>query len=204
MMTDITAEDFVLKYRPAWGPDKGWGCIAGGYLRDAVLDVPWKDVDLFIYRKDKDPHQPMFLIVYEKDKTFGFWQSEYEPAIGWTKYLLCRTGEEAYDEERFVSFSVKEIPGLNVIFRLDAPASPEVLVSEFPCTASMVWIECGTTEVKMFTGFADSVRTKRFFYPHFGTEEYLHRMVDKFFHIKVTHSIAADKGSWDIYKGTPK
>lgn len=204
MMTTIAAEDFVLKYRPAWRPAHGWACVAGGYLRDAVLGISWGDVDLFVRRYDKDPHQPMFLIVCEKDKTFGFWQQEYEPAPGWEKFLLLRDGGEDYDEERYISFAVAGIPSLNVIFRLDELASPEELVAQFPCTASMVWWDYATKQVRMFAGFADSIRSKVFTYAPECRQAYFSKLAHRPYPPGTVHRILQSDEQWQTTVGQPK
>lgn len=186
------AEDFVfnLKYDDPFYYRAEWACVAGGYVRDAILGVTWVDVDLFVgfssdkmkaFAKERDH---LYLEIDDISKTYrimiytGPLPPGSLPSLSFFK--LSRDVAEEYNESGFVSYHVVGIPCLNIILRdseeLKEPC-PEELVRKFPCTASACWVE--DSVVRWLPGFDYAVRKKEMDFHPKCPQPYRYKVVSK-------------------------
>lgn len=124
------SERFVLSHRcPA--------VLMGGYLRDLILDRPWKDIDLFVAVSEAD------LTVHRTTGTYALeWVSRDNKSVI-TSWKIISTG--CY-ESSFAVFTCAALPGVQLILYtthykiLDSQYGIALtyMNHEFPCSLSKV------------------------------------------------------------------
>lgn len=185
----ITAESFVydlsaVTHETLVNPT--WACVAGGYVRDAILDKPWTDVDLFFGMKekylDKNGRHTWYLRV-------GKSSLKYKPVLlpaphkedSITHWYLLMVPSSEYNDSGFMSFTCPRVPALNVILRRihdNAEPTARDMVKKFPCNMAACWVEAG--KLYAFPGFYKGMEDSVLYFSSLVPDKYRVKICEKF------------------------
>lgn len=170
------SERFVLSHTT-------YAVLMGGYLRDLILDRPWKDIDLFVCVSDTDMLHHRTSGCYLLD-----WQHDCGGTVETEWYIIS---DVKYDSD-FAVFACRTVPGVQLILytkhynTLDTQY--EMALSymnyKFPCTLSKV---CMTLSIPrsdrwfcMSSAFEWAVRNQELEFSAGCPQEYRDRMASYF------------------------
>lgn len=170
------SERFVLSHRcPA--------VLMGGYLRDLILDRPWKDIDLFVAVSETQMVNHRTTGVYAMEWASGIYKSVV------TNWKII--SDVKYDSA-FAVFACDALPGVQLILytkhynTLDSQY--EIALSymnyEFPCSLSKVamalYVEPRERWFYLSSAFEWSVRQRALEFSAGCSQEYRDRMASYF------------------------
>lgn len=199
----IQAEDFLVADYLKHGSNVNIA-VAGGALRDALLNKEIKDVDLFVLPGQSGivdlnkNHAELWLDVVGRNIHGVYTDAPFSPVKDlWVRFDLEKQGEgESECGEDFSSYLCPEIPGLNVVVlgstvrTAHSVSNNDQLIKylfyTFPCNMSKIALNSDGLHVH--DSFWDGVRDKQFVYDTSKIRNnYIDRMMEKYPHPEWKH-----------------
>lgn len=188
MLTKYSTEEFILKNRML-------GVVMGGYVRDSILGLPWKDIDVFKW---------VDMFTFAEIKNSGTHRVLTSNRNTTGRYTFTVTNSDSYYNlpGEFLVAECESLPGLQLIIcQSPAPSATHVPPSselakqkawDFPCSLSKAWfnlnVEPEDREIKTLPAFDESVAYREVWLSPSCPAEYEKRMRIKFV-------------GWDISRG---
>lgn len=159
--------------------------VAGGALRDTLLDKPITDVDLFTWMPDNEfeviLHNKRCYVWYDTSGlTFAY---PNKNAMGRDfLFELQDNWEEEYEAD-FLPFVSKDVPGVNLVVCKEYPYKPDWMhkrMALFPCNISKVMKHLHTGELVVDEEFIRGVNSRTVVFNDRATEKYKKKISDKY------------------------
>jgi hypothetical protein len=196
MLTKYSTEELILK-------NKMLGVVMGGYVRDSILGLPWKDIDVFKW---------VDMFTFARIKESGTHRVHTSNRNTMERYTFTVTNSDSYYNlpGEFLVAECESLPGLQLIIcqspvpsPMHVPPSSELAKQkawDFPCSLSKAWfnlnVEPEYREIKTTPPFDKSVANREVWLTPSCPAEYEKRMRSKFADWTILRGNCNSAGDW--------